>query len=264
MVYALNSHGAALGSLGDEAGVELLRESLDRAKRADLHAAVARGAANLSYTLLSVYRPAEAIPVYDDGIAACVDHEMLFQLNCLRPGRAEAFFYLGEWDRAAEDLGAVLVDPYASVINRVIVLSHLGRLRARRGDPGAIEALDEALQLLATSDEAQLIVPDAPGPRRGGVVQRRPPGRRGARRSVDPVRAAPRLLVLPVTSPSWPVASGSTGRPPRGPTPPLALVLAGDAAASPTSGRRAATATRPPTRSSTATTWTTCAAPTTS
>ena len=159
VVYALNSHGAALGSLGDEAGVDLLRESLDRAKRADLHPAVARGAANLAFTLLTVYRPAEAIPVYDDGIAACVDHELLFQLNCLRPGRAEAYFYLGEWDRAAEDLGAVLVDPYASVINRVIVLCLLGRLRARRGDPGAVEALEEALQLLTTSDEAQLIVP---------------------------------------------------------------------------------------------------------
>ena len=42
-VYALNSHGAALGSLGDERGVALLQESLDRAKRADLHTAVSRG-----------------------------------------------------------------------------------------------------------------------------------------------------------------------------------------------------------------------------
>ncbi len=159
VVYALNSHGAALGSLGDQRGVVLLHESLDRAKRANLYPAVARGSANLGFTLLSTYRPAEAIPVYDDGIAACEEQEMLFQLNCLRPARAEAFVYLGEWDRAAEDLAAVLVDPYASVINRVIVLCHLGRLRARRGDPGAVEALEEALELLEPTDEAQLIVP---------------------------------------------------------------------------------------------------------
>jgi DNA-binding CsgD family transcriptional regulator len=159
LVYALNSHGAALGSLNDASGVGLLQESLVRAERAGLHDAVARGAANLGYTLLSTYQPAAAIPVYDAGIAACEEHELRFQLNCLRPGRAEAYIVLGEWDRAAHDLAAVLVDPYASVMNRVIVLCQLGRLRARRGDPGAVEALDEALELAGDSEEAQLIVP---------------------------------------------------------------------------------------------------------
>ena len=159
VVYALNSHGAALGSLGDDSGIPLLRESLDRAERAGLHQAVARAAANLGFTLLSTYRAAEAIPVYDEAIAACEEHEMRFQLNCLRPGRAEALLCLGEWDRASLDLSAVLVDPYASVVNRAVVLSLLGRLRARRGDPGAVEALEEGLSLLGPSSEAQLVVP---------------------------------------------------------------------------------------------------------
>jgi DNA-binding CsgD family transcriptional regulator len=159
VVYALNSHGAALGSLNDVSGIPLLQESLDRAKRADLHEAVARGAANLAFTLLSTYQPAASIPVYDAAIAACEEQEMLLQLNCLRPGRAEAYIYLGEWDRAARDLAAALVDPYASVINRAIVLYHLGRLRSRRGDPGAVDALEEALQLAADTEEAQLLVP---------------------------------------------------------------------------------------------------------
>ncbi|MFL6204166.1 MAG: ATP-binding protein [Acidimicrobiales bacterium] len=158
-VYALNSWGAALGSLGDPTGTEPLGESIDRAKRGGHWSAVARGAANLGFTLISVHRPAAAISVYDDGIAACEEQELTLQLNCLLPGRAEAYALLGDWDRAAADYTSVLVDPHASVMNRVIVLFGLGRLRSRRGDPGGVEALEEALQHLGDSDEAQLIAP---------------------------------------------------------------------------------------------------------
>jgi DNA-binding CsgD family transcriptional regulator/tetratricopeptide (TPR) repeat protein len=158
-IYALNSYGAALGSLGRDGAVEALRESIDRAKRAGFNEAVARGAANLSYTLISGYRIHEAVPVYDDGIEVCEEHELHFALNCLRPGRAEALIYLGDWDTAAADLSAVLIDPYASTINRGIVLCNLGRLRSRRGDPGAAEALDESIEIFRAYDEAQLFVP---------------------------------------------------------------------------------------------------------
>ena len=89
----------------------------------------------------------------------CEEHELRFQLNCLRPGRADAFFLLGDWDAAVADLGAVLVDPSASALNRGIVLQQLGRVRARRGDPGAVEALDDSLALVEPYDEAQLIAP---------------------------------------------------------------------------------------------------------
>jgi DNA-binding CsgD family transcriptional regulator len=155
-VYALNSLGAALSSISED-GVPELEESMDRAKRADLPDAVVRGVNNLCFALVGSYRVRDALPVFDEGERICEENELHFTLNCLRPGRAEVNLLLCEWDRAAADLTAVLVDPYAAPINRVCVLPLLGRLRARRGDPGAMAVLEEALAL--GYGEAQQLAP---------------------------------------------------------------------------------------------------------
>ncbi|MFL6204168.1 MAG: ATP-binding protein [Acidimicrobiales bacterium] len=156
--YALNSLGAALGSIGQDGTAELL-ESIDRAKRIGYHDGVVRGVNNLCYAYAGAYRFRESLPVYEDGERVCEEHELHFVLNCLRPGRAEVNLFLGDWEAAAADLSAVLLDPYAAPINRAIVLPLLGRLRARRGDPGAIEVLDEALAVGEAYHEAQCVAP---------------------------------------------------------------------------------------------------------
>ncbi len=54
--------------------------------------------------------------------------------------------YRGRWDAAAARVARVLAGP-SDPISRISVLIALGRVRARRGDPGAMDALDEALEL---------------------------------------------------------------------------------------------------------------------
>jgi DNA-binding CsgD family transcriptional regulator len=160
VIYGLDSLGSACGSIGrTEEGVAALREALDRGKRADLPEAVARASGNLAFTLMGDVQPALALEVLDDGIATAEEHELRFQLNCLRPSRAEVLGLLGEWDAATAELANVLNDPWASPINRAIVGMYQGRIRARRGDPHAIEALDEALETVLPYDEAQMIAP---------------------------------------------------------------------------------------------------------
>ena len=53
----------------------------------------------------------------------------------------------GRWDEAAAAAHAVIAEPKATVIARIAALVALGRLRARRGDPGVWSALDEARDL---------------------------------------------------------------------------------------------------------------------
>ncbi|HXF98634.1 MAG TPA: AAA family ATPase [Gaiellaceae bacterium] len=59
---------------------------------------------------------------------------------------AAVHVYRGRWDEGAE-LAQQLLAGDAGPLARITALVALGRVRARRGDPGAEEALDEALEL---------------------------------------------------------------------------------------------------------------------
>jgi DNA-binding CsgD family transcriptional regulator len=70
-------------------------------------------------------------------------------------------FGQGRWDEAADRATAVLREPNAAALSRIMPLAVLGRLRARRGDPHPWELLDEALELARQSEELQRLAPVA-------------------------------------------------------------------------------------------------------
>lgn len=157
--YAMNMYGSAMGCLGDPRGIAVLHDSIDRAKRAALHHDVALACANLAAQYLGRGDPTRALAIIDDGIAVAEEHEMRYRRNCMGTSRAEALTMLGRWDDAAAEASWVMAQPDLTDGNKCFALWHIGRLRARRGDPGAAEALDEALTLAIATTEAQLIVP---------------------------------------------------------------------------------------------------------
>ena len=63
------------------------------------------------------------------------------------------------WDDAAAHAGELVTRPNTNSNYRVMALVALGRLRARRGDPGVAEVLDEALELTVESNTLQRIAP---------------------------------------------------------------------------------------------------------
>jgi DNA-binding CsgD family transcriptional regulator/tetratricopeptide (TPR) repeat protein len=67
----------------------------------------------------------------------------------------------GRWDEAAETASAVLSIHRASILPRIWGLVVLGLVRARRGDPGHGELLEEAYALGAPTDEIERIGPAA-------------------------------------------------------------------------------------------------------
>ena len=78
--------------------------------------------------------PLESVPVYEEVIGSREEHELLFELNCLRPGRAEANVLLGDWDAATP------TSSRCSMIRRVAPqpghrAALLGRVRARAVTP---------------------------------------------------------------------------------------------------------------------------------
>lgn len=158
-VHAMDSYGTAMGCIGDATGIDVLGEALERAERSSILDEVTRTSGNLAEVLMDSYQLARALPHLDHGIAVATEHELRFSRNYLLGVRARELMLLGRWDDAIADASAVLGEADLSDTNRCSALVHLGRIRARRGDPSPFEALDEALALALPSTEMQLIHP---------------------------------------------------------------------------------------------------------
>ncbi|MEY2468108.1 MAG: hypothetical protein QOF21_806, partial [Actinomycetota bacterium] len=159
VVHALDSCGTAMACLNDEAGLDVLADALDRAKRGAIHHEVTRTTLNLAEAMLIRYRPAAALGPLDHGIAVASERELRFNRNGLLNARARALFLLGRWDDAVADVHAVLREIDLSNVNRSAALSHLGAIRSRRGDPDAATVLHEALELALPYGEMQIAFP---------------------------------------------------------------------------------------------------------
>jgi hypothetical protein len=74
----------------------------------------------------------------------------------------------GRWDEAVEAIPPSVVKP-GTPLPRIVALLVIGLVRARRGEEGQWEALDEAAELAAASGELQWVAPLLrPGRRRSG------------------------------------------------------------------------------------------------
>lgn len=153
MSDALNSMGCAEFGRGANGGQAKLERSLALALEYGLEKNVARAYANLATFLVRAHNYAHAMTYLEDGIAYCVEHDLDIGLRTLQGDRARARMEQGDWAGADEDINAILSVPWVSAANLIPALIVSGQLRARRGDPSAEIALDQARdQALATGD----------------------------------------------------------------------------------------------------------------
>jgi hypothetical protein len=90
-------------------------------------------------------------------MAGCEAHE----LEAARLERLESrcieLVHRGHWSKAGELAQDLLAHPGSALVDRIMPLYALGRLRARRGEPQTWPPLDEALRLAAPRKELQHI-----------------------------------------------------------------------------------------------------------
>jgi DNA-binding CsgD family transcriptional regulator/tetratricopeptide (TPR) repeat protein len=154
--YALNSVGAAEIENGDEEeGRTKLERSLAIALEHGYEEHVARAYANLAIDQMLRHKYPEAEHYLRDGIAYCAERDLDPWGHFLRWVQARSRLDQGDWVGAEEDAAAILNVPWLAVTNRIPALLVLGRVRARRGDPGAEAALNEACALALTVGEPQ-------------------------------------------------------------------------------------------------------------
>ncbi len=144
-VYALSLVGTSHLMAGDvEIGVDFLERSIAFARERNLWVWVGPALINLGSGLGEMYELERAESALHEALR-WVDEQDLAPYYS-RSWMALVHAYLGRWDEAAA--AALDVDATApDSISRISALIALGRVRARRGDPGASAVLDRALEL---------------------------------------------------------------------------------------------------------------------
>ena len=149
--YALNNLGTARLEDSDEEGWVQLERSLRVALEQGYEEHVARAYTNLAANTVARRAYARATDYLQKGMAYCAEHDLGSLGHFLQVYQARMRLDQGDWAGADEDATTILAAPWANGANRGMALLVLGRVRARRGDPGAEAALDEARKLaLAT------------------------------------------------------------------------------------------------------------------
>jgi DNA-binding CsgD family transcriptional regulator/tetratricopeptide (TPR) repeat protein len=142
---ALNTQGCALACLGGD-WTGPLERALEIAVAAGQQEQAGRAFANLHVMYCDELRFTEADAYFADGVAYCDDHDIGTFGICLRGEHTGTLEMLGRWDESAALSLELLTRSQASPVNRISPLTSLGKILARRGQPGAQEHLDEAMR----------------------------------------------------------------------------------------------------------------------
>ena len=161
LVHALNNVGTAELTAGLAEGAEKLERSLELALQGGYEEHVARAYTNLAATRIPRREYATADPFLEAGIEYCRARDIDAWVLYLSGWLARSRFEQGRWDEADELARFVIAHPGVSATSKITALAVLGRLRARRGDPGVWEPLDEARELALATMEPQRVLPVA-------------------------------------------------------------------------------------------------------
>ena len=159
LTYVLTSIGCL--EFRDGKGTQTLEQSLEVARAADLDEHTGRALLNLVWWATRQHEQPIVDRYLDASLEFCSDRGLdlwrLFLIAC----RTRSELDRGHWTEAGESAARVLDDPRTWPVPRVFTLASLGVLRARRGDPGVWDLLDEARALADPTGELQRIGPAA-------------------------------------------------------------------------------------------------------
>jgi DNA-binding CsgD family transcriptional regulator len=161
LVHALNNVGTVDWCQGRPAGQRTLERSLALALADGLEEHAARAYTNLAFSALNLRHYRLASRYLDEGVRYCTERDLDTWRLYMLASQARCDFEQGRWTAATRTVEVVLRDPRTAPVSRIEALAVLGRLRARRGDPGVWPPLDEALTLATRTGELQRLGPVA-------------------------------------------------------------------------------------------------------
>ena len=159
LAHALANVGTARQYAGDDRGADELTRSLQLALDHRLLDHAARALANLAYTTMLDMRLEEADRQLAAAIAFAIEHDLDFRRGYLLATRAALRTHQGNWDAAESEISQLLRQPMLSSVTRMMALTTLGLVGARRGRSEAAATLDEALALADRSGKLLRLSP---------------------------------------------------------------------------------------------------------
>ena len=159
LAEAVGTLGTAMLFLDYDAGCGHLERALALALADGLHGLAANTLSNLGSGSGEVWRLREARRHLQAAIAFSQQHEIDFYRDYAVAWLALCELHLGQWDDAREHALDVVQQAASATTSRVMALTALGRLHARRGEPEAMATLDEALALALASGTLQRVAP---------------------------------------------------------------------------------------------------------
>jgi DNA-binding CsgD family transcriptional regulator/tetratricopeptide (TPR) repeat protein len=161
LCFAMIQSGIALLMSGDDAGHTRILEGQAIARELGIDGWVALAYSQIGSGCGEVRRYDLAMPAIEAGLAFARERELLASEVYISAWQARCLFETGHWTDAAEICAELLRNPRCIGIGRMVTLTVIGRLRARRGDPGVWEALDESLALARETGHLQRLWPTA-------------------------------------------------------------------------------------------------------
>jgi len=160
-VHALNTIGTTEAYAGVPGGIEKLEQSLEIALEKGLVDQAGRAYIHFSWIALRRREYELADRYLAEGLELMSQQGLDLWRLYLLAARARIELDRGQWDDAAESASLVLYERCISVFPRILALVVLALVRARRGDPGAGELLDEASSLAEPTGELLRMAPVA-------------------------------------------------------------------------------------------------------
>ena len=159
VIQAWNTVGSSRILTGDLGGIADLETSLRLALEHGLDRQAASAYGVCASALGEVYQFSAAEPWFEGGLRYTRERDLDANRWYLAAWSALSDMYRGRWSSAGSLALGVIQGPARNSIGGIMALVALGRLRARRGDPDAWEALDEALDMAERTRTLQRVAP---------------------------------------------------------------------------------------------------------
>jgi DNA-binding CsgD family transcriptional regulator/tetratricopeptide (TPR) repeat protein len=155
---ALNTEACSLQATGGD-WTAPMRQSLDIALAGPHEAQAGRAYTNFYASYVSARDFAGGETYFTGGVAYCDERDLTSYAIFLRSERTTMLERTGRWDEALAIADDLLRRGGPSPGIRLCPLNRLGAIRARRGEPGVWEYLNEAIEHALGGGEAQNVVP---------------------------------------------------------------------------------------------------------